>query len=105
MNVVMFRPSIFAAGYLGSSCQQRECPGGCSGHGICDLDNGLCDCHTGFQSEDCSVVSCPNNCNGRGVCNPNTATCECSSLYSGFDCSFEVSSLCRCRVVISVLLR
>ncbi|EGG20713.1 hypothetical protein DFA_00574 [Cavenderia fasciculata] len=38
-------------------CQQIY--SNCSGHGICNLDNGQCDCNPGYFSTDCSLLSYP----------------------------------------------
>ena len=40
------------AGWGGEDCRWRECPFGCSGHGLCH--NGTCACSAGFTGSDCS---------------------------------------------------
>ncbi|KAM9958520.1 hypothetical protein ACTFIW_001392 [Dictyostelium discoideum] len=77
----------------GNACQNKVCPGACSGHGTCDSLTGVCSCSNGFYGTDCSKKSCPIAPNGygcsgnvNGKCNDN-GTCTCNLPYFGKDCS------------------
>ena len=48
------------------------------------LQDGTCDCDTGFGGRDCSQVQCPNNCTApNGVCDLKTGICSCGTGFSG----------------------
>ena len=67
-------------------CDQRACPAGkswgdvptrtnvghalaeCSDGGICNRDNGMCECFEGFDGAACERTACLNDCNGHGRC-------------------------------------
>eukprot|EP00656_Telonema_subtile_P048784 TRINITY_DN5907_c0_g1_i4.p1 TRINITY_DN5907_c0_g1~~TRINITY_DN5907_c0_g1_i4.p1 ORF type:complete len:664 (+),score=108.84 TRINITY_DN5907_c0_g1_i4:2139-4130(+) len=75
-------------GYFGATCA-TSCPGfdvthpngGCSGHGVCSLDEGKCSCSSGFYGDDCAR-ECPRDashrvCGGHGFCSHTQGTCVC----------------------------
>lgn len=64
-------------GFKGERCEMvtEVCPGGCSGHGRCDRERGMCVCSLGYAGEDCGRSACadatddsPHGCHGRGRC-------------------------------------
>eukprot|EP01006_Ploeotia_vitrea_P041892 TRINITY_DN66583_c14_g8_i1.p1 TRINITY_DN66583_c14_g8~~TRINITY_DN66583_c14_g8_i1.p1 ORF type:complete len:997 (-),score=462.54 TRINITY_DN66583_c14_g8_i1:1473-4430(-) len=67
----------------------KECPGSCSGMGVCL--NGTCACLPGRAGEDCGVatepVKCPKDCSYRGVC--FLGKCMCMPPYKGADCGMS----------------
>jgi hypothetical protein len=70
-------------GWSGNTCGNRQCPGDCTGHGLCQ-ENGECKCQEGFRGIDCSILTCPNDCSNNGQC--MNGTCVCDAGYSGDDC-------------------
>ena len=62
----------------GERCERivGGCPGGCSGHGLCDEASGKCVCSLGYGGEDCGRSACADahdpftrkGCHGRGHC-------------------------------------
>ena len=87
------------------------CPGElmCSGHGICQSDNGeyRCECSEGWTSGDCSERECPvglswfaypsadnvahnvyTTCSDMGVCDKEKAVCECQPAFYGQACEY-----------------
>ncbi|KAM9999154.1 hypothetical protein ACTFIZ_002701 [Dictyostelium cf. discoideum] len=77
----------------GNACQNKVCPGSCSGHGTCNTATGVCSCSTDYYGTDCSKKPCPKAPNGyecsgnvNGKCNDN-GICTCNSVYFGSDCS------------------
>ena len=58
------------------------CPINCSGHGEC-LDNGTCQCDTGWFGDLCDLPVCPNNCSSNGECDKDSLTCSCLPGYTG----------------------
>jgi len=80
-------------GYFGVCCDRVGCPNGCSGHGQCDADAGVCSCDDGFFGPDCK--SQRPTCDGQGcgddggVCVPTNAkdgTCRCPPGRTGDHC-------------------
>jgi hypothetical protein len=74
--------------WTGADCSLRTCPkdfafvgsvvgsndlhpwAECSNKGLCDRQNGVCECFAGYEGVACQRTSCPNNCNDRGLCFP-----------------------------------
>jgi len=72
--------------YDSGDCSQRVCPfeyawvdspdriGNhhkyveCSAKGICNRDNGECECFPGYEGKACARTTCPNDCSGHGQC-------------------------------------
>ncbi|XP_068244853.1 attractin-like protein 1 [Palaemon carinicauda] len=44
------------AGWGGPACSVPRCPGECSGHGHCDIEQHSCQCYEGYKGVDCSQV-------------------------------------------------
>jgi len=40
----------------------------CSNRGICNRENGICECFENYEGIACERSVCPNNCNNQGVC-------------------------------------
>lgn len=40
----------------------------CSNKGLCNRDEGLCECFPGYEGSACQRASCPNDCSGHGTC-------------------------------------
>jgi len=40
----------------------------CSAKGICNREEGLCECFTAYEGTACQRASCPNDCSGHGTC-------------------------------------
>jgi len=40
----------------------------CSNKGLCNRDDGTCECFPGYEGTACQRTSCPNACSGHGVC-------------------------------------
>uniref|UniRef100_A0A6V1R2D4 EGF-like domain-containing protein n=1 Tax=Heterosigma akashiwo TaxID=2829 RepID=A0A6V1R2D4_HETAK len=40
----------------------------CSSKGLCNREEGLCECFTGYEGTACQRASCPNSCSGHGTC-------------------------------------
>lgn len=40
----------------------------CSAKGLCNRDDGVCECFTGYEGTACQRASCPNSCSGHGTC-------------------------------------
>ena len=95
-----------AFGYVGATCENRECPKGvgdeqCSGiaKGTCNTDTGDCNCASAYDGAACDRLKCPETtkaeCNGNGACSnatwPGDATpagqCVCTTGYTGTSCN------------------
>lgn len=77
---------------LDDTCNPVPCPGGCSGHGECNVGAMTCACETGYYGEDCGSlcgwVSGINGqvCSGHGACTGPSGTCGCDEGYEGSLC-------------------
>jgi hypothetical protein len=40
----------------------------CSNKGMCNRDDGTCECFPGYEGSACQRASCPNDCSGHGTC-------------------------------------
>lgn len=40
----------------------------CSNKGLCNRDDGACECFPGYEGSACQRASCPNDCSGHGTC-------------------------------------
>jgi len=40
----------------------------CSNKGLCNRDDGTCECFPGYEGAACQRASCPNSCSGHGTC-------------------------------------
>lgn len=97
-------------GYTGDKCSEKICAKRlvdgliCSGHGICNPQNGTCVCESGFIGSTCSHAQdstvltdsgadgkCPDECSGHGEC--TSTGCECVEGYRGVACKHEVCPL------------
>ena len=79
------------SGFEGERCERIAggggCPGGCSGHGLCDAASGKCVCSLGYGGEDCGRSACADThdpftqkgCHGRGhcLCDRVSHSCQC----------------------------
>jgi hypothetical protein len=72
--------------YKSPKCDQRSCPAGrswadvptksntghklseCSDSGLCNRDNGICECFDGYDGSACERTECKDNCNNHGRC-------------------------------------
>ena len=68
------------------------CPANCSGHGVCDCGQCMCDIGWGTEDCSCSLMPCPNDCNERGNC--SCSVCECEEPYRGEDCMCDSTATC-----------
>lgn len=67
-----YNMSGFNISYKINGCPTMDTSLSCSGHGLCDDENGICRCEPGYTGIGCQIPRCPNNCNyelGRGFCN------------------------------------
>lgn len=73
-------------GHYSGDCSQRICPydiawidspdnsgnhhnyAECSARGVCNRDNGECECFPGYEGSACQRSACPNDCSGHGRC-------------------------------------
>ena len=65
-------------GFGGENCEERLCPRGCSGHGVCDGNTGVCACEPGFDHRpDCAPEEggCGDGC-VHGACVAGACVCE-----------------------------
>eukprot|EP00301_Raphidiophrys_heterophryoidea_P005881 c1241_g1_i1.p1 GENE.c1241_g1_i1~~c1241_g1_i1.p1 ORF type:complete len:431 (-),score=107.59 c1241_g1_i1:85-1377(-) len=85
--------------WTGVSCNElRQCPGNCTGKGLCD--HGSCVCYSGAAGSECQYV-CPTGgsdkgCSGSGNCveKNGMGSCVCDSGHFGDACEFSsVSSM------------
>lgn len=78
---------VCETGFTGEWCQRNDTAdscGGCSGHGTCEVDSGLCNCLDGYTGARCAIVVCPNTCSGHGRCGSYGCTCEMG--WAGITC-------------------
>eukprot|EP00741_Cyanophora_paradoxa_P006309 tig00000989_g6116.t1 len=69
-----------------------DCPGACSGHGIC-ID-AVCRCDEGYEGEECGRRACPASCRApSGACDGATGACVCAPGFTGADCSKDSSAV------------
>ena len=50
---------VCETGFTGEWCQRNDTAdscGGCSGHGTCEVDSGLCNCLDGYTGARCAIV-------------------------------------------------
>lgn len=72
----------------------------CSNKGVCDRENGVCECFPGYEGSACQRASCPSNangvCSGHGVCDSirEIARKENNNVYELWD--KDASMGCRC---------
>lgn len=80
----------------------------CSNAGLCNREQGVCECFAGYEGSACQRHSCPTSnseiCSGNGMCLPSTIlaslnkkdmsweyekfpVCKCDNGWSGIDCS------------------
>jgi hypothetical protein len=72
------------------SVVSTACPNACSGHGTCS--NGVCNCDSGYYTQDCSTLGCPTpTCSGNGRCKFEVIPpyCECGTGYWGDNCDYQ----------------
>ncbi|DAZ96183.1 TPA: hypothetical protein N0F65_012373 [Lagenidium giganteum] len=80
------------------------CDGTCSGHGVCDLTVGRCNCFPGFIGTSCKYMQCPMGtawadyasavdtahalaeCSNMGSCDRTSGTCKCATGFEGAAC-------------------
>ena len=70
----------------GDDCGVADCPAGCSGRGVCELEYPVshCDCEPPASGADCAATDCPNNCSGRGACRSD-GSCDCAAPRNPYD--------------------
>lgn len=86
-----------ATGFYIKVSNSTSCPSSCSGHGECDVANGICKCYQGYTGNICSIRTCP-TCSNGGTCNTGTGVCDCTSTrYTGDQCNqLTCTSLSNC---------
>jgi hypothetical protein len=87
--------------YYGPGCEERRCPhtngilypavsgNACNGHGSCNVDDGVCECHGHYFNGDkkaCEAGTCDLACKHHGTCNYHTAECVCDEMSYGQFC-------------------
>ena len=68
------------------------CPKGCSGNGVCNVEDGICTCSPSFTGDDCSYEICSSCMNG--MCHENKCVCQTdpntnTPLFFGEECSLR----------------
>lgn len=71
----------------------------CSGHGMCDYNNGKCSCFDGYHGDSCHKKECPQVdgrvCNLQGKClmhdvsTPKQGSCQCNFPWYGESCQYK----------------
>eukprot|EP01038_Epipyxis_sp_PR26KG_P005240 gene5240-7282_t len=122
-----------AKGYQGADCSERICsfgsawtdeaiatdsahaPAECSNRGICNREEGICDCMEGFTGAACERLACSSDCTGNGICYSmkdlasktrndlsesfeygkvwdadKMRGCKCDNFRTGYDCSLKL---------------
>jgi len=83
--------------YFGERCLKLDCLNTngtrCSDRGVCNHNNGVCQCDPGYHGRHCEYVLCSaterdNQCNNQGRCNWQSGVCECYTGYFGKYCEF-----------------
>ncbi|KAH9422932.1 Teneurin-2 [Dermatophagoides pteronyssinus] len=80
------------AGFAGPNCSEPDRKlhkffPNCSNHGLYDLENDLCMCHTHYSGSDCSQLSCSLNCGQHGSC--REGRCICDDGWYGSNCQHK----------------
>lgn len=70
----------------------------CSGRGVCNRKDGICECTDGYSGPACQRSVCANDCSEHGVCVSTSgdawdagmsSVCQCDPGYGGADCSLR----------------
>eukprot|EP00946_MAST-07B_sp_MAST-7B-sp1_P000100 g100.t1 len=73
-------------------CSAKLCPLDCrndEGHGVCNVDTGICECEASWTGASCTepAMPCPDACSGHGTCNKQKGECACAGEWRGIDCA------------------